>query len=119
MGENEDIGDKGPVDGDESEENELDKEEDVEGSDKDSAEDEEDEASGTDGDDKTEPASHPRPALDSSAVAAKVAASQAQFARHTQKHHGQKSQATKTGRRHGGGKGKHNQRRAVADSLTF
>ncbi|WFC98580.1 non-specific serine/threonine protein kinase [Malassezia yamatoensis] len=57
--------------------------------------------------------------LDSSSVAARVAVSQAQSTRHAQKHHGRKAQATKAGRRHGGGKGKHNPKRAVADSLTF
>ncbi|WFD42668.1 non-specific serine/threonine protein kinase [Malassezia psittaci] len=57
--------------------------------------------------------------LDSSTVAAKVAVSQVQSTRNAQKHHGRKAQATKAGRRHGGGKGKHNPKRAVADSLTF
>ena len=60
-----------------------------------------------------------RPVLDASTVASRVAASQAHSARQTQKHHGRKSQATKPGRRHGGGKGKYNQRRVVADNATF
>ena len=88
------------------------------------------ESSGGESDDEREDSDDPhqrgkahgvstRPVLDASTVASRVAAAQAQSARQTKKHHGRKSQATKPGRRHGGGKGKYNQRRVVAENATF
>lgn len=49
-------------------------------------------------------------------VSSRTAASRAQAQRRSFKHHGRKSQATKIGRRHGGGKAKHNKAHIVADS---
>ncbi|PKI85906.1 non-specific serine/threonine protein kinase [Malassezia vespertilionis] len=60
-----------------------------------------------------------KPKLDASEVATRVAHAQTSSARRTQKHHGRKSQATKTGRLHGGGKAKSNKSRVVQDSLVF
>mgnify|MGYP001940104633 FL=1 len=54
--------------------------------------------------------------VDMSYVSSRTAASRAQAQRRSFKHHGRKSQATKIGRRHGGGKAKHNKARIVADS---
>ncbi|WFD29284.1 non-specific serine/threonine protein kinase [Malassezia sp. CBS 17886] len=68
---------------------------------------------------KPAPSVHDRAPLDASGVSARVAASQVRHTRRSEKHHGRKAQATKTGRRHGGGKAKHNKERAVADSLAF
>lgn len=66
-------------------------------------------------------ASHRKPAhtMDASYIASRTAASRAHAERRKFKHHGRKSQATKAGRRHGGGKAKHNKAHIVADNMTF
>lgn len=57
--------------------------------------------------------------LDPAHVASRVATARAHEQRRGQKHHGRKSQATKAGRRHGGGKIKYSKAKAVSDSMQF
>lgn len=114
---------EGENDDDEDDDDEDDDDDENEKEDDDDEEEDEEE-NDEDNDDALETASRAphtssRPKLDSSDIATRVAASQVRTSRREQKHHGRKAQATKTGRRHGGGKAKHNKERTVADSLAF
>ncbi|WFD33925.1 non-specific serine/threonine protein kinase [Malassezia cuniculi] len=60
-----------------------------------------------------------RQKIDSSELAARVASDRARRIRRSEKHHGRRAQSTKVGRRHGGGKAKHNARNIVHDSSVF
>ena len=64
----------------------------------------------------TVPARH---TMNPSEMATRVASDRARHMRRTVKHHGKSAQSTKVGRRHGGGKAKHNARNIVRDSYVF
>ena len=114
------------VDGDDGE---GDEEEGEDEGDEDQSDDEEDDDEDDDEDDGggeeeeaprnvryTIPARH---TMNPSEMATRVASDRARHMRRTVKHHGKSAQSTKVGRRHGGGKAKHNARNIVRDSYVF
>lgn len=119
-------GESGMVDGDDGE---GDEEEGEDEGDEDQSDDEEDDDEDDDEDDGggeeeeaprnvryTIPARH---TMNPSEMATRVASDRARHMRRTVKHHGKSAQSTKVGRRHGGGKAKHNARNIVRDSYVF
>ena len=66
-----------------------------------------------------QPAPRDRHGINASEMASRVASDRNRHIRRTQKHHGRSAQSTKVGRRHGGGKAKHNARNIVHDSSVF